>query len=70
MNTTIFYTTKKFRKYEYLLKKVSWNFKFVRATPNSTYNLFDPNGIKNVIRLRLGLSFFTNQKICSCTLDI
>ena len=55
--------------------------KFLRPSPNSTYNCFNIKGIKYLTRLRLGLSHLREHKfkhgfldslnpICNCGLDI
>ena len=53
--------------------------KFIRSSPNSTYNCFNNAGMKHATRLRLGLSHLRDHKfndgflgsfnpICSCGL--
>ena len=55
--------------------------KFIRPSPNSVYNCHNPNGLKFITRLRLGLSHLREHKLkhsfqdtvnplCSCGLDI
>ena len=55
--------------------------KFIRPNPNSIYGIHDPKGLKNITRLRLGLSHLREHKfkhnfqntinpICDCGLDI
>ena len=55
--------------------------KFLRSSPNTTYNCFNTKGIKHLTRLRLGLSHLRDHKfkhgfldslnpICSCGFDI
>ena len=67
-----------YSKFRILKKSIS---KFIRPSPNSTYNCFNTKGIKHLARLRLGLSDLRDHKfkhgfldslnpVCSCGFDI
>ena len=67
-----------FRKSEYYLRSI---LKFIRPSPNSTYNCFNTKSIKHFTRLRLGWNHLRYHKfkhgfldilnpICSCGFDV
>ena len=68
----------KLRKFEYFLKSI---LKFIRPSPNSTYNCFNTKVLKDFTSLRLDLSYLRYHKfkhgfldslnpICGCGFDI